>query len=109
MTAYTLACPHCALVAPIPAVRRHDLAFAGGKGANLGELVGAGSPGPDGFVVSTAAYDTVVEQAGLRPVITEGLRRSAGAMIRAAFEQASVPDAIAATIADAYSALGSGP
>ena len=53
------------LVAPISAVRRGDLDLAGGKGANLGELVGAGFPVPDGFVVSTAAYDSAVEQGGL--------------------------------------------
>ncbi|HZM83961.1 MAG TPA: PEP/pyruvate-binding domain-containing protein [Candidatus Limnocylindrales bacterium] len=34
---------------------RDDVALAGGKGANLGELVRAGFPVPDGFVVTTAA------------------------------------------------------
>ena len=33
-----------------------DLATAGGKGANLGELVRAGFPVPRGFVVTTDAY-----------------------------------------------------
>jgi rifampicin phosphotransferase len=97
------------LVAPISAVRREDLDLAGGKGANLGELVGAGFPVPDGFVVSTAAYDSVVEQADLDPVIAEGLSREDGAAIRVAFEQASVPDAVAAAIAEAYTDLGGGP
>src|SRR3989442_8220696 len=43
-------------------VGRHDLALAGGKGANLGELIRAGFPVPPGFVVTTAAYDRFVAQ-----------------------------------------------
>ena len=37
-------------------VRARDAAFAGGKAANLGELLGKGFPVPPGFVVSAAAY-----------------------------------------------------
>ena len=35
---------------------RGDIAVAGGKGANLGELTRAGLPVPPGFVLTTAAY-----------------------------------------------------
>lgn len=35
---------------------RADVAFAGGKGANLGELTAAGLPVPPGFVVGAPAY-----------------------------------------------------
>ena len=35
---------------------RDDLETAGGKGANLGELIRAGFPVPPGFVVTTEAY-----------------------------------------------------
>ena len=35
-------------------LRRRDVGAAGGKGANLGELVGAGFPVPPGFVISAA-------------------------------------------------------
>ena len=44
------------LVLPLRDVGRGDLAVAGGKGANLGELVRAGFAVPDGFVITTAAY-----------------------------------------------------
>ena len=64
------------LVTRIDAVRRDDLELAGGKGANLGELMAAGFPVPDGFIVSTDAYATVVEEAGLGPVIAAGLAAS---------------------------------
>src|ERR687897_3767769 len=100
--------PERRLVAPIRTVRRDDLDLAGGKGANLGELLSAGFPVPDGFLVSTAAYASVVEQDSLEPVITKALAGDDGAMIRDAFEQAAVPDAVAAAIAEAYADLGSG-
>ena len=35
---------------------RDDIARAGGKGANLGELIKAGFDVPDGFVLTTEAY-----------------------------------------------------
>src|SRR5918999_2921330 len=96
------------LVTPISAVRRHDLGLAGGKGANLGELVSAGFPVPDGFVVSTAAYDSVAEQVGVGQLI-EGLVGDDGEPIRAAFEQATMPDDVAAAITQAYADLGGVP
>ncbi|MFI6498374.1 PEP/pyruvate-binding domain-containing protein [Nonomuraea typhae] len=43
------------VVAPLGDFGRDDLDRAGGKGANLGELVRLGLPVPDGFVVTTAA------------------------------------------------------
>ena len=42
-----------------------DLPRVGGKGANLGELVGAGLPVPAGFVVTTAAWGAFVEGDGV--------------------------------------------
>ncbi|GAA0929428.1 PEP/pyruvate-binding domain-containing protein [Nonomuraea longicatena] len=47
------------LVAPLRDFGRRDLDRAGGKGANLGELLRLGLPVPDGFVVTTAAYGLV--------------------------------------------------
>ncbi len=43
-----------------------DVASAGGKGANLGELVSAGFPVPPGFVVTAAAYIDAIVAAGAR-------------------------------------------
>ncbi len=40
---------------------RDDVALAGGKGANLGALSRVGFPVPEGFVITTAAYDAFVE------------------------------------------------
>jgi rifampicin phosphotransferase len=98
------------LVTRINAVGRDDLELAGGKGANLGELMRAGFPVPDGFIVSTEAYATVVEDASLAEVITAGLAAGEdGATIRAAFENVTIPDGLAAAIIAAYADLGRGP
>jgi rifampicin phosphotransferase len=98
------------LVARINTVRRDDLELAGGKGANLGELIAAGFPVPDGFIVSTKAYATVVEEAGLAPVIDAGLAADdEGATIRAAFERVRIPDGVSEPILAAYADLGRGP
>ena len=45
---------------------RADVPFAGGKGANLGELTAAGLPVPPGFVVGAPAYAAFVDASGLR-------------------------------------------
>ena len=37
-------------------ITKNDLNIAGGKGANLGEMVHAGIPVPPGFVVTATAY-----------------------------------------------------
>jgi phosphohistidine swiveling domain-containing protein len=98
------------IVARINTVRRDDLELAGGKGANLGELMAAGFPVPDGFIVSTEAYATVVEEAGLAPVIDAGpAAGDDGATIRAAFERVRIPDGLSAPILAAYADLGGGP
>jgi rifampicin phosphotransferase len=98
------------LVTPISAVRRDDLELVGGKGANLGELKQGGFPVPDGFIVSTEAYATVVEESGLAAVIADGLAAGDdGATIRAAFENVTMPNGLAAAISKAYADLGGGP
>jgi len=43
-----------------------DVAEAGGKGANLGELVKAGLPVPPGFVITSAAYLDAMDRTGTR-------------------------------------------
>jgi pyruvate, water dikinase len=44
---------------------RADVSFAGGKGANLGELTAAGFRVPPGFVIAATAYASFGEQMGL--------------------------------------------
>ncbi|MGH2451768.1 MAG: PEP/pyruvate-binding domain-containing protein [Candidatus Limnocylindria bacterium] len=86
---------------PLTSLRAGDGARAGGKGANLGELVAAGFPVPHGFVVTTLAYERAARDAGVDP----SEPATAGDRLRAA----RVPDDVAAAVRAAYRALGAGP
>jgi phosphohistidine swiveling domain-containing protein len=99
------------LIAALEQLGRDDLARAGGKGANLGELVRAGFLVPDGFVVTTAAYDGFVAHNLLVETIARALQdeQGCGASIRAAFERAPIPPEIEQEILVAYRELGEGP
>ncbi len=69
----TVAPPQPALepVRPFARLGRGDVEYAGGKGANLGELTAAGLPVPDGFVVGAPAYAAYCAQTGLRERLAE--------------------------------------
>ncbi len=99
----------------------------GGKAANLGVLLAAGFPIPDGFCVRTAAYRQAAATAGLGPAV-EALQASAdrpGAetgqtasnpgepvlagfaeQIRTRLEATPIPEDIAEAILAAYARLG---
>ncbi len=47
-------------------IGKDDVAIAGGKGANLGEMVQAGFPVPNGFVVTAQTYFEFVETTGIK-------------------------------------------
>jgi len=50
-----------------------DVSKAGGKGANLGELVKAGLPVPPGFVISAQAYLLAIGESGLSNKIAHAI------------------------------------
>ena len=50
-------------------VDKNDIGLVGGKGANLGEMIKAGFPVPNGFVVTSAAYFYFLEQNKLKDTI----------------------------------------
>jgi pyruvate, water dikinase len=98
---------------------RADVEYAGGKGANLGELTAAGFPVPPGFVVGAPAYATFCDGpgdgTGLRAQIerrlaginvddTAELERAA-AEVRATIEAEPIPDWLADAIGNAYERL----
>lgn len=89
---------------------KKDISIAGGKGANLGELVRAGFPVPPGFVVTTAAYDRFVADNSLGRIIRVVLQeeKSSGAGIRDAFQSAPIPPEIEQAILKAYQKFGQG-
>ncbi|WP_098959062.1 PEP/pyruvate-binding domain-containing protein [Pseudonocardia sp. N23] len=91
------------LVVGLAGLRRGSLAVAGGKAANLGELVAAGLPVPDGFCVTTDAYTSAATAAGLPAALAEG---AVPAALRARLQDAPVPAWIADSVRAAYAALG---
>jgi pyruvate,water dikinase len=93
-------------------IGRDDVALAGGKGANLGELSRAGLPVPAGFVLTTAAYDAFVESNDIGSAIV-GLASVPRSNDPAAFEEVSgrihalfsggrVPEEVVSAIRVAY-------
>src|SRR5579884_3461823 len=58
-------------VLPFTAIDHTSLPIAGGKAANLGEMIRAGLPVPPGFCVTTSAYMLVAKEANLEPVLAE--------------------------------------
>ncbi len=86
------------LVVPLSTFGAQDLAVAGGKGANLGELIRAGFPVPDGFVITTDAYAAAASAASIDP--TDPIAA------RARLMEMAVPPEVATAVRDAYRALG---
>jgi pyruvate,water dikinase len=105
-----------AFILRFPELDRSRIAEAGGKGANLGELVHLGLAVPDGFVITSAAHEEFLDSAGLRAqldAITATLQVDDGEALRQSSERlrdlvlhAEVPASIVATILEAYRALG---
>jgi pyruvate,water dikinase len=102
-------------IKPISELGRNDVAFAGGKGANLGELAAAGLPVPPALVVGAPVYAHFVQETGLRDRIALRLEAldvdDAAALeavareIRSMVESEPVPVEIEEGIRDAYEAL----
>jgi pyruvate, water dikinase len=94
---------------------RGDVDFAGGKGANLGELTAAGLPVPPGFVVGAPAYAAFCDDTGLRGRIAARLADldvddtaaldQASSEVRAEIEQEPIPEWLAKRIRGAYADL----
>lgn len=96
-----------------------DLALAGGKGANLGEMTRRGAPVPPGFVVSVVSYQKFLTDNGLDARLSRILGGvdvyhssnlvGVAAQAQQAILSAPMPSELAAEIRDAYHELGEGP
>src|SRR3712207_5078334 len=94
----------------------HDaLPLVGGKAANLGEMVRAKLPVPEGFCVTTRAYGRVAGEADLEETLValattppeEVARLSElAAAARSAMLEVTIPDDLAREIVAEYEALG---
>jgi pyruvate, water dikinase len=106
-------------VLPFARLGKDDVDYAGGKGANLGELTAAGLPVPDGFVVGAPAYAAYCEQTGLRERLAELLDgvdvedtaalQAASAAARELFDTTPLPEPLQREIRAAYGQIGSHP
>lgn len=95
---------------------REDVPIAGGKGANLGDMIQASLPIPFGFVVSAQAYRDMIAASGMGIEISTMLnnldRSNINALkqgesdIRTLFDEFPIPDDLRHAILEAYRALG---
>src|SRR5665647_3411334 len=106
-----------AYTAELANIRRKDIARAGGKGANLGEMISAGLPIPPGFVVTTEACMEFYRQNRISPRIADELRNldpdntaalsTASANLTKILLDGIMPDSVHLEIEEAYDALTS--
>lgn len=96
-------------------LKKEDVAIAGGKGANLGELTRAGLPVPPGFVITAAVYDKFIKETGIFDEImnilddtdiddTKALAEASD-KIKKMIMDTEMSDEIRTTIIEAYNAL----
>jgi len=97
---------------------RADTPVAGGKGANLGELMAAGLPVPPGFVVTGQAYLHALDLAGCRQRVLDivgsaelddsAALKLVSQELRAIVQKAGIPEDVQSQVREAFEALGPG-
>ncbi|WP_437948523.1 PEP/pyruvate-binding domain-containing protein [Sorangium sp. So ce296] len=101
------------LVHRLSQLSRADLSTAGGKGANLGELLRLGLAVPPGFVVSAGAYAEQARAWGLAERLAAHLGASrwedAASAAAELFEGGAMLPGIEGAVRDAYRELGAPP
>lgn len=93
-------------------VNRTDLGLVGGKGGNLGEMIQAGLPIPDGYIVTSAAYYKFLDTTGIRDQMTAllaGLNpndsvklKEASEKIKTLIKNSAMPEEIKSDIEASY-------
>lgn len=97
------------LVISLDEVSQSDKELAGGKGANLGELIHQGFPVPPGFVVTAAAYADFVKEFGIPA--NDDIREETGAfcsMIRYRINSGALPSQLEQLIQDLHQKVAKG-
>jgi len=100
-------------------IDKDDGARVGGKGANLGEMTKAGFPVPPGFVVTSAAYNLMIEENNLESRIRKILvgldverptdLNRASREVQDLIERSPVPKVVEQAVFAAYDRLGKDP
>jgi pyruvate, water dikinase len=96
-------------------IGKHDTSFAGGKGANLGEMYRSHLPVPPAFVVTTKAYDVFLAANALNAKVKAMLSKldyddidkleKGAAEIRELIESSRMPAELSREVALAYAEL----
>lgn len=96
-------------------LNKEDVAIAGGKGANLGELTQAGIPVPPGFVITAATYEQFMEETEISDGVMDILNaldvnknkelQEASRKIKKIIIETPIPKDISTIIMEAYNAL----
>ena len=96
-------------------LNKSDIAIAGGKGANLGELTQAGIPVPPGFVVTAETYQKFMEDTGINDKVLDILDKidindtkalqAAAEEIKSIIIETHIPDDMIMFIKEAYNQL----
>jgi pyruvate,water dikinase len=96
-------------------VHKEDIPLVGGKGANLGEMVNAEIPVPNGFIVTSKAYFDFIKSTSLKDKILTELTgvdvndslkiQAISKKIKTAFIAAEMPDQLKKEIRDYYHQL----
>src|SRR5271157_3961417 len=96
-------------------IGKEDVSRVGGKGANLGEMAGAGFPVPNGFCTTSEAYFAFIKANGIDKAIakiTQNLDvqntdklNAASDEIKALILSARMPDSVRSDIIKAYNKL----
>ncbi len=99
-------------------VGKKDLALVGGKGANLGELLKAAIPVPPGFIVTSQAYYSFLEESQILSKIKALLQslnhddsnklQEISEQIKELILKAPLPSFMAQEVEEAYKKLGKG-
>ena len=63
-------------------IKKEDISLAGGKGANLGELISADINVPKGFVITSDSYKAFLKENGIEEIIGNKLREVSGDEIK---------------------------
>lgn len=96
-------------------ITKDDIALAGGKGANLGELLRNEIPVPNGFVIDSRTFIEFMEVTGLKYQVADMLRgldvedtnalQETSRKIRELIENTKIPEDIEKEIREAYREL----
>ena len=88
-------------IVPFSEIKKEDIKTAGGKGANLGEMTGAGINIPGGSVLLACAYDEYMTFNGIEPD-----RYESGNDLREAIRGGEIPEDLRKEIEDFYTSIG---